>query len=119
MTMQRPQQGNVLCGANGSNNFINVEKGKHRGIEDVMNCALMFLFLISMKLKAFCVTQNETPKMVKIPPLPISCHIIFQNTSLTNIIQIFIQHKEYETIKLKGPIRMFKYQSIIELNSPI
>ena len=35
------------------------------GIEDLLNCALMFLFFISMKLKAFCVTQNETPIMVE------------------------------------------------------
>ena len=31
-----------------------------------MNCATKFLFFnVFMKLKAFCVTQNETPKMAK------------------------------------------------------
>ena len=30
-----------------------------------MNCAPMFLFFISIKLKAFRVTQNDTPKIAK------------------------------------------------------
>ena len=34
-------------------------------IEDLLNCEDLILFFISIELKAFCVTQNETPKMVK------------------------------------------------------
>ena len=35
-----------------------------------MNCSPMFLFFILMNLKAFCVTQNETPKMEKMSVSP-------------------------------------------------
>ena len=41
-------------------------KGWRKDIEDFLNCALTFLFLISIKVKDFLVTQNDTPKMVKI-----------------------------------------------------
>ena len=34
-----------LCDANGNNNYINFKKGRHRGIEDLLNCDPMFLFL--------------------------------------------------------------------------
>ena len=37
------------------------------GIEELLNCAPIFLFFyILMIFKAFCVTQNDTPKMVKV-----------------------------------------------------
>ena len=36
---------------------------RHRGIEGLQKCSPIFLFFISIKLKAFHVTQNETPKM--------------------------------------------------------
>ena len=42
-----------------------LKKGKPRRIEDWLKCAPMFLFFISMKLKASHVTQNKTPKMEK------------------------------------------------------
>ena len=42
-----------------------IKKVGRKGVEDLLNCALTFLFFISTKLKEFCVTQNETPKMVK------------------------------------------------------
>ena len=48
---------------------------QHRGIEEFLNCAPMFLFFISMKLKTFRVTQNETPKMGKNSSLLTSCYI--------------------------------------------
>ena len=41
------------------------KKVKHNFIEDLLNCALTSLFFILMKLKAFRVTQHETPKMVE------------------------------------------------------
>ena len=41
------------------------KKVQDKEIEDLINCAPMFLFFYSIKLKAFCVTQNETPKMAK------------------------------------------------------
>ena len=40
-------------------------KGQRKGIDDLMNCALTSSCFILMKMKAFCVTQNETPKMAK------------------------------------------------------
>ena len=43
-----------------------LKKLQRRVIEDLLNCALMFLFFILVKLKAFRVTQNETPKKEKI-----------------------------------------------------
>ena len=50
-------------------------KGRNNWIGYLLNFVTLFLFLILIKLKAFCITQNETPKMVKNPPLIISCHI--------------------------------------------
>ena len=41
------------------------KKVRHRGIKDSLNCDLMFLFIIPMKLKTFRITQNDTPEMVK------------------------------------------------------
>ena len=42
-----------------------IKNVQYRGIEDFLNCAPMFLFFYSMKLKLFRVTQNETPKMAQ------------------------------------------------------
>ena len=42
-----------------------IKKGQHIGIEDFLHCAPTFLLFISIKLKAFRVTQNDTPKMIK------------------------------------------------------
>ena len=51
---------------NGRNNYTNLKEGQHRGIEDLLNCSTTFLFFsISVKLKVFRVTQNETSKMAK------------------------------------------------------
>ena len=50
------------------------KKGRHRGIEDLLKCAPMFLFFILMKLKAFCVTQNDTPKIVKMSAFTNTVH---------------------------------------------
>ena len=59
------------------------KKGQHIWIEDLLNCATVFLFLISIKLKAFCVTQNKTPKMVKkCPPLLMDYHKNLRSTSI-------------------------------------
>ena len=55
-----------LCDVNRTNNSIKKIKGRHKIIEDFFPCALTFLFFVClMKLKGFCVTQNDTPKMVK------------------------------------------------------
>ena len=35
------------------------------GIEEFLNCAPMFLCFILIKMKEFCVTQNDTPKTGK------------------------------------------------------
>ena len=42
---------------------------KIKGIEDLIYWAPTFLFFTLLKLTEFCVTQNETPKMVKIVQL--------------------------------------------------
>ena len=54
--------------------------GRHRGIEDLLNCAPRLLFFISMKLKVFRVTHNDTPKMVKM------------SASTNNFSQIFADY---------------------------
>ena len=55
-----------LYDANGVNKSINSEKGRRKGIEDLLNCALTLLIFISSKPREFSVTKNETPKMVKV-----------------------------------------------------
>ena len=55
-----------LCGAKGTNNSIKLKKGnigEYKNFRAVPLCSSFFL--IMMKLKEFCVTQNDTPKMVK------------------------------------------------------
>ena len=42
-----------------------LKKRQQRGIGDLLKCDPMFLFFITIKLKTFRVTQNETPKTVK------------------------------------------------------
>ena len=42
-----------------------INKWQRKGIEDLQNCAVMFLFFILIKLKVFCVKQIVTHKMVK------------------------------------------------------
>ena len=55
-----------LCNSNGTNKSINFNKGRHRGIYDLLNCDPMLLFIfILMKLKVFRVTKKEALKMVK------------------------------------------------------
>ena len=46
---------------------INIGRVRRKGIEDLLNCAIMIFF--SLKLREFCVTQNETAKIVKIVQL--------------------------------------------------
>ena len=62
--MEPLQRGRFLCGANRNKNSINLKKGQRKGIQDFLKCALTFFFILSIKLKAFCVTQNGTSKVV-------------------------------------------------------
>ena len=63
-TTMETLQRKIMCDANRTNNS-NFFKVPHRGIKCFLKFAPTFLFLILIKLKAFRVTQNETPKMVK------------------------------------------------------
>ena len=54
-----------LCGANGSNNSINNKMTTQGNIRLAELFPYVLVFKISMKLKAFHVTQNETPKVFK------------------------------------------------------
>ena len=60
------------------------KKGQRTLIEEFLNCGTFFLFFIYIKLKAFRVTQNETLKIEKNPPLLSSLHIIVRNTSCSS-----------------------------------
>ena len=51
------------------------------GIEELIYCALTFLFLVLLKFRGLRVTQNDTPKMVKkIPYALLIYHEILRNT---------------------------------------
>ena len=50
---------------NGTNNSINIKKYWDIVIEEFLNCAPMCLCFILIKMKEFCVTQNDTPKTGK------------------------------------------------------
>ena len=66
MTIE-PSQWEKNCAMRTEPTTPSIKKGRHMIIEDLLKCALMLLFFISIKLKVFRFTQNETPKMVKIP----------------------------------------------------
>ena len=63
--IQQPSKMTMEPPLNGTNNCIKLKKGRYSWIGDFLNCATMFLFFISIKLKVFRVTENETRKMVK------------------------------------------------------
>ena len=78
---------------------------KTKGIKDFLNCAFMFLFL-TVKLKEVCVTQNDTPKMVKCPPILISCHFFLRNMSTkTSLKKLRLHQKGFEWTDDGGLIR--------------
>ena len=65
-----------LCDANRRENIINL-KIRHGIIEDLLNCTPVILFSpLPMKLKAFLVTQNESPKMVNMSASKLSKEVV-------------------------------------------
>ena len=57
-----PSQREKLCDTNKTNNSINFKRGSCKDIEDLLYRALIYILI---KLKAFFITQNDTPKMEK------------------------------------------------------
>ena len=58
------------------------------GIEDLLKCAPMLYFFRSMILKAFCVTQNETPKLAKMSVSTNKLSIFLRNVPSVGTLSI-------------------------------
>ena len=91
MKMDSSQWGKIWCNVNETNNSIEINQKRHRGIENFLSCAPMFLFFpFCMKLKAFRVTQNDTPILVKMSVFTNNLSHFFVNTSPLNAARRYL-----------------------------
>ena len=85
----------ILCESNISNNSILFKKVQHRGIEDLLKCAPVFLFFITWNWKRFVLHKMRPLKWKKISDSTHKLsHFFAEHASrdmrITNIICIYI-----------------------------
>ena len=90
MTTEPSQQGKYLCNTNRTNNSINLKKGQHRGIEDLIKCSPIFLLFYFDEIEG---VSRSTKQYVKNGrkglSLLTSCHKILRNMPPVGVWRIF------------------------------
>ena len=75
-----------------------IKKVQHILIEDLLNCATMFLSFIKVKLKAIRVTQTETPKMVKMSASTNKLsHFLWNTPQLNQVVRMKLIRSRHST----------------------
>ena len=74
------------------NRSIN-KKGRHMGIEDLLNWAPMFLFLFQWNWRCFALHKMRSLKWKKCPSLLTSWHVFLRNTPDKGLIWIILSSK--------------------------
>ena len=54
----------IFCNKNGVNDTLKFKKVRHKGIEDFMKSALIFLFFYLAKIEGFFITEYETSEKI-------------------------------------------------------
>ena len=93
-----------LCNSNGYNRSINLKNGKLKGVEDLMICALTFLFVLFFHWGSFFNTKWDPLNGANCPTTIISFHQILWNTSMRPPIAGYLMTP---TVPLCAPLCYF------------